>query len=196
MKLVVYFLSAFLLVVAALVVFRILVRRDYQRKGRLTPFSGFLELLIWGSYMSFPYLYNPPEWACFWSQDAPVSTPFRVTGVICIVVGLASAFGTMFWFGLRRAFGLEVDVLIQTGPYRVSRNPQIVGGSLLVIGSAVLWPSWYALGWVVLYGVVAHLMVLTEEEHLCKVYGEEYVGYCEQVPRYLGFRRRASRAAA
>jgi protein-S-isoprenylcysteine O-methyltransferase Ste14 len=80
----------------------------------------------------------------------------------------------MFWFGL------EVDALIQTGPYRVNRNPQIVGGSLLVIGSAVLWPSWYALGWV-LYGVVAHLMVLTEEEHLHKAYGEEYVGYCEQV---------------
>jgi protein-S-isoprenylcysteine O-methyltransferase Ste14 len=96
----------------------------------------------------------------------------------------------MFWFGLRRAFGLEVNALKQTGPYRVTRNPQIVGGSLLVIGSAVLWPSWYALGWAVLYAVVAHMMVFTEEEHLRAVFGQEYELYCERVPRYLGFPRR------
>jgi protein-S-isoprenylcysteine O-methyltransferase Ste14 len=190
MRVVVTIISAFLLVIAASVVFRIFVRRDYQRKGRLTLLSGFLELLIWALYVSFPYIYNPPEWASFWSRDVPVDTPLRVIGVICILLGLASAFGTMFWFGLRRAFGLEVNALKQTGPYRVTRNPQIVGGSLLVIGSAVLWPSWYALGWVVLYAVMAHMMVFTEEEHLRAVFGQEYERYCERVPRYLGFPRR------
>ena len=190
MRVAVTIISAFLLVIAASLVFRIFVRRDYQRKGRLTLLSGFLELLIWALYMGFPYIYNPPEWAWFWSRDVPVDTPLRVIGVICIVLGLALAFGTMFWFGLRRAFGLEVNALKQTGPYRVTRNPQIVGGSLLVIGSAVLWPSWYALGWVVLYAVVAHMMVFTEEEHLRAVFGQEYERYCERVPRYLGFPRR------
>jgi protein-S-isoprenylcysteine O-methyltransferase Ste14 len=191
MKLIVYFISVLLLVVITFVVFRIFARRDYQCKGRLTPLSSFLELLIWGLYMSFPYLYNPSEWAWFWCPDMPVGAPLRIIGVICIVVGLLSAFGTMLWFGLRRAFGLEVDKLIQIGPYRFTRNPQLVGGSLLVIGSFVLWPSWYALGWVVLYGFVAHMMVLTEEEHLRDVYGEEYVRYCERVSRYLGLRRRS-----
>jgi protein-S-isoprenylcysteine O-methyltransferase Ste14 len=190
MGVVVYIISAFLLIIATLVVFRIFVRHDYQEKGRLTRLSGFLELLVWGLYMSFPYLYNPPEWAWFWSRDVPIGTPLRVIGVICVVAGLVLAFGTMFWFGLRRAFGLEVNALIQSGPYRVTRNPQIVGGSLLVIGSTVLWPSWYALGWVVLYVVVAHTMVFTEEEHLRAVFGSEYERYCEGVPRYFGFRRR------
>jgi protein-S-isoprenylcysteine O-methyltransferase Ste14 len=32
---------------------------------------------------------------------------------------------------------------------------------------------------------VGHLMVMTEEEHLREVYGEEYERYCERVPRYL-----------
>ena len=87
-------------------------------------------------------------------------------------------------------YWLEVDAMIQTGLYRLSRNPQIVGGSLLVIGSAVQWPSWYALGWVILYGAITHMMVLTEEEHLSAVHGEAYARYCERVPRYLGFPRR------
>ena len=66
-----------------------------------------------------------------------------------------------------------------------------MAGSLLVLGSSVLWPSGYALGWAVLYGFLAHTMVLTEEEHLRAVYGEEYARYCARVPRYLGLRRRS-----
>ena len=181
-----YAISFFLLILIAFVIFRFVVRRDYQRKGRLTLVSGFLELLIWGLYLSFPYLYNPPEWVYFWSRDVSVSPPVRAIGLICTGVGLVIAFGTMFWFGLRRALGLQVNELIIRGPYRISRNPQLVGGILLVIGTAVLWPSWYALGWAALYGVVGHLMVVTEEEHLRDVYGDDYERYCERVPRYLG----------
>jgi protein-S-isoprenylcysteine O-methyltransferase Ste14 len=192
MQLFVYLISAFLLVVAAFVIFRIFVRRDYQQKGRLTWFSSFLELLIWGLYMSFPYIYNPPVWVRFWSDHVPVSTLLRMMGVVCIISGLVLAFITMFWFGLRRAFGLEVNELIQAGPYRVTRNPQIVGGFLLVVGSAVLWPSWYAIGWVILYLAISHLMITTEEEHLHQVYGEAYRQFCQQTPRYLGFPRRRS----
>jgi protein-S-isoprenylcysteine O-methyltransferase Ste14 len=38
-----------------------------------------------------------------------------------------------------------------------------------------------------MYRAIAHMMVLTEEEHLLDVYDEEYERYCERVPRYLGF---------
>lgn len=196
MNILVYLAAAVLLVVAALVVFRVFVRRDYQQKGRLTTFTSLLELLVWGGYMSFPYLYNPPEWILFLSPDVPVGETLRIIGIICILAGLITAFGTMFWFGPYRAFGLEVNKLIQSGPYQYSRNPQIVLGSLLVIGTFILWPSWYALGWVVMYGIVSHIMVVVEEEHLQDVYGDEYMGYCKQVPRYLGLLRRFRKAEA
>jgi hypothetical protein len=61
MQNVVYVISAVLMAAASLIVFRILVRNDYQRRGKLSPLSAFLELLIWGLYIAFPYLYNPPE---------------------------------------------------------------------------------------------------------------------------------------
>jgi protein-S-isoprenylcysteine O-methyltransferase Ste14 len=50
--------------------------------------------------------------------------------------------------------------------------------------------SWYTLGWLVLYGVIAHMMVSVEEEHLLNTYGEEYQEYCMRVPRYLGWPRK------
>ena len=121
----------------------------------------------------------------------PVGTPLRIVGLVCIVGGMVSAFGTMLWFGLRRALGLRVDALVQAGPYQLTRNPQIVSGALMVIGTVVLWPSWYALGWAVLYGFVAHMMVLSEEEHLREVHGDKYVRYCTDVPRYLRLRQRS-----
>ena len=44
---------------------------------------------------------------------------------------------------------------------------------------------WYALGWVLIFLVMIHTMVLTEEEHLRNTFGDEYVQYCQRVPRYL-----------
>lgn len=70
-----------------------------------------------------------------------------------------------------------------------SRNPQLLGGFLAVIGVVVLWPSLYALGWAAMYGIMGHWMVLAEEEHLRKQ-NEGYERYCRRVPRYFGFPRR------
>jgi protein-S-isoprenylcysteine O-methyltransferase Ste14 len=96
----------------------------------------------------------------------------------------------MFWLGLRRSFGRQVTGLFCTGLYRLSRNPQVLGGFLLASGIALLWPSWYALGWVILWMVMFHMMVLSEEEHLSDVYDEEYHQYCEKTPRYVSLRFR------
>ena len=109
----------------------------------------------------------------------------QIMGLALIVVGLILAFGTMAWFGIRRAFGVEVRELVRQGPYRFSRNPQIVGGYLLVIGALCQWPSFAMVVWLVVYSIIAHWMVITEEEHLLRVFGEEYQEYCAEVPRYI-----------
>jgi protein-S-isoprenylcysteine O-methyltransferase Ste14 len=162
----VYLIAALLVLLVAFATFRIFVRRDYQRKGRLTPFTSFLELLIWGLFVCFPYIYNPSDWWLAWFADTPVSPVFRIIGLAFTTVGMAMEVIAIGALGVRKTMGQKAEVLAQVGLYRVSRNPQIVGGGLAVVGIAVLWPSWYALGWVVLYGVIAHMMVLTEEEHL------------------------------
>ena len=56
---------------------------------------------------------------------------------------------------------------------------------IVVAGYSLLWPSWTGAIWVVLYAVLAHMMVHTEEAHLKKAYGAEYVDYCAHTPRYM-----------
>jgi hypothetical protein len=38
-----------------------------------------------------------------------------------------------------------------------------------------------------------HLLVLVEEEHLRRIYGEQYVELCRKVPRYAGWGGRSTR---
>jgi protein-S-isoprenylcysteine O-methyltransferase Ste14 len=185
LSLIVFLLITLFLLAAAYIVFRVIVRREYQMQGQLTWKSSSLQLIAFAGLMSFPYLFNPPEWALFWLPAGPTSLQQHIAGLVIVILGFIVAFGTMAWFGMRRAFGLDTQDLISTGPYQLSRNPQILGGYLLVIGITVQWPSWYMVTWIALYGLIGHWMILTEEEHLNKVLDNAYQSYCERTPRYL-----------
>ena len=190
MRPLVYFFLAALLLAFAYVVFRRIVRRDYAARGRLGTLSSSLQLLVFVAFFGFPYLYNPPEWALFWLASSSSSQALYPAGLLVMCAGFVLAFGTMAWFGFGRALGTHGTGLKKAGLYRLSRNPQILGGYLLTIGTAIQRPSLYALGWVLCYGIIGHWMVITEEEHLLRVCGEEYAAYCSEVPRYLPLGRR------
>jgi len=76
--------------------------------------------------------------------------------------------------------------LVITGPYRVVRNPMMLGMCVILAGEALMWASW----WIGLYlaGLIttAHLfVVLWEEPHLRTRFGPPYHAYCKQVPRWV-----------
>ncbi len=187
-------IAAVSLLVGALIVFRIVVRRDYQHSGRLRPISALLELLICILYFALPYIYSPPDWAAFWSAETDVGPSLRVIGSTLVVIGAMIAFPAMAALGFRRSFGREMNPLKQAGFYRATRNPQVIGGALMPIGIVILFPTWYGAGWLILYAAIFHMMVITEEEHLHRIFGDEYRQYCKRVPRYLGVLRRTKEA--
>lgn len=179
-----YVVSAFILIAFAFITFRIIVRRSYRDRGRLTWFSTSLECLVFCSWGTFTWEDLPSGWPP--ADINPILSTFSWLG---IAIGLTVMFILIFWFGWLRAMGQKVSTLIQSGPYRISRNPQSVACGIAVIGYALLGPSWHTLGWVILFSVIIHMMVLTEEEHLREIFGEEYVKYCARVPRYIGVRK-------
>lgn len=183
--LLIYLFSTIVLLALAYYLFRVHTRREYREKGQLSPLSSFLELGICLAYAAIPYLYNPPCWPYVWSCASSAPGMIALLGYLLIASGAMLGFGSMAWLGVSRSFGRKVGAMIHSGPYRFTRNPQVVGGVLMVAGIALLWPSWYGLGWVVLWIGMFHPMVLTEEEHLRHIHGDEYRRYCESVPRYL-----------
>jgi len=89
--------------------------------------------------------------------------------------------------GSDETLGMEGE-LATDGPYRYSRNPQYVGLFAATFGAIVL-------AWSTLVAVLGGLRLVTwlvlpfpEETWLRSVYGAEYEGYCEEVPRFVGYR--------
>jgi protein-S-isoprenylcysteine O-methyltransferase Ste14 len=87
---------------------------------------------------------------------------------------------------LPKVLCLDKDKLTTAGPYRWSRNPQYVGWLLFLLGFSLTdWSPW-CLAVLVVVGISLHLLILIEEEHLRRVFGDPYKEYCRRVSRYLG----------
>jgi protein-S-isoprenylcysteine O-methyltransferase Ste14 len=190
MQIAVYLGAAFLVLVAIVVILRVIVRRDYLQRGRLTPVSSASEWLLGVIWAAFSYVYLPADWPMI-----HVGLILRLAGRALVTLGVLIMIVSLAWLGLRRTHGLEADALVQSGPYRLTRNPQIVGFTLGMVGFVMLWPSWHMLVSLSLLVVLIHVMVLTEEEHLLDRHGDEYRRYCQHVPRYAGIPRRNQKAA-
>jgi protein-S-isoprenylcysteine O-methyltransferase Ste14 len=179
----IYWISIPIVFLISLAVFRGFVRRDYSRQGTLSSFSTFLEFLIFGIHANLPYLYLSTPWPGL--PPAPGNTFQLVLGLVVIVLGLLATLTIMSNLGFKTTLGNQPDQLRQSGPYRWSRNPQLLTYGFLLLGCVILYPSWQAGAWLVLYSAITHVMVLTEEEHLGAIFKGEYQIYCRQVPRYV-----------
>lgn len=186
-----YIIAYLLLLFSGGVVFRGLVRRDYIMRGRLTIPVSILQALLFFTYGGFPYLYLSKDWPRVY-----VSSTLHVIGVVFVIAGLASLSYGMLKLGFLPSVGGRKDELECTGIYRISRNPQALACSFYVLGFSILWPSWYALSWAVLYVVFIHVMIITEEEHLLHLYGASFEEYCDEVPRYICIRSKSKGTAA
>jgi protein-S-isoprenylcysteine O-methyltransferase Ste14 len=184
-ELCIYLLGCLLLIIAGTFVFRFLVRRDYQRRGRLGVWVAFLQSLLFFIYGGFPAIYLSRDW-----PDVHVGWFLHGFGLLLLTAGLLFLLLWVIKLGLLTSLGRGRGRLETEGIYRYTRNPQALACGLFVLGFSLLWPSWFALGWILLYGFLIHLMVLAEEEHLTRQFGEDYLAYCSRVPRYLGCRKR------
>ena len=164
-------------------VFRVFVRRDYQNLGKLSGSSSFLEVLVFFVHGMISYLYL--------ESDFPFMPPLEPRPVLNVIgfglmgIGLLGTLLAMSRLGFGVAVGQEAGSVQRTGFYAVTRNPQIILYTILILGYSLLWTNWLTLLWVLIFLFVAHMMVITEEEYLEKTYKEEYTAYCREVPRYL-----------
>jgi protein-S-isoprenylcysteine O-methyltransferase Ste14 len=89
--------------------------------------------------------------------------------------------------GLITHIGLPTDKheLRTRGIYKISRNPMYLSFFFLNTATFLYLPSLFLLV-VVIYGmVVHHFIILSEEKYLEKEFGDSYLNYKKQVPRYF-----------
>jgi protein-S-isoprenylcysteine O-methyltransferase Ste14 len=76
--------------------------------------------------------------------------------------------------------------IVQSGPYRFSRNPIYLAFSLLHLGIAIWINSlWLIATLVAALGVMARVVIPREEQYLERRFGEEYLTYKKSVRRWI-----------
>ena len=121
------------------------------------------------------------------SRPLPVDRKTACTlGASTAVSGLAfCAAGIREFRSFRKMSALETGQLVKMGPYRYSRNPQVVGWGLALLGFALAGRSAKALILVGFFVLIHRLHAPTEERHLERTFGEEYRRYRTEVPHFL-----------
>ena len=164
-------------------VFRVFVRRDYRRLGRLSTVSAALEFVVFFIHGMISYLYLESEF-----PQMPPLEPKPVLNSIAFILiglGLVGTLTAMTRLGYGVSLGQVAGNIRRTGFYAHTRNPQMIFYTILLVGYCMLWTNWLTVLWITTFLFVGHMMIITEEEYLLATYGEEYAGYCREVPRYL-----------
>ena len=117
-----------------------------------------------------------------------ILTPLKVGSAVFILGTLVAALGLL---GLAKALfdfrNTPANEPVTSGMYRISRHPQIVMSSLVLLGASMAVGSWAAVLMWVVARVLSHLGIVAEEEICLKQYGDSYRAYTERVPRYFVF---------
>ena len=111
-------------------------------------------------------------------------------GIIVFALGLIVMLRCILQFALEGKGTLSpIDPtkrLVVRGLYRYSRNPMYVGVMMILIGEAIITKSatlWIYLS--IIFLAFNLFIMLHEEPRLRKVFGEEYLLYCQKTRRWI-----------
>ncbi len=120
---------------------------------------------------------------------AGVLNIFRLLGIVPIIVGLCVYIWCAWEFG--RARGTPAPIgppkeLVMKGLYRFTRNPMYIGVLCLLVGESWFFLSLQLFLYSGLVFIIFQLfVVLYEEPKLQSLFGESYIRYRSQVPRWF-----------
>jgi protein-S-isoprenylcysteine O-methyltransferase Ste14 len=142
----------------------------------------------------------PPLWyvaglAIGWFISARFGVPFVSEvfrwplGALCLLVGLAFAAPAVAAFVRAKTSVLPIlptTTLVESGPYRFTRNPMYVGLAFAIVGIS-LFANWlWAIAMLPIVLAAIYVAAIRPEElFLEEMFGPEYVAYRSRVRRWL-----------
>jgi protein-S-isoprenylcysteine O-methyltransferase Ste14 len=119
----------------------------------------------------------------------PANLPAGQLGIAVFVLALALfawAIVTMTRAGSNVPTNRPTTTIVESGPYRFTRNPIYLSMFLALIGLAIAFDSLWLLIMLVPFALVIHYGVVRHEEaYLDRKFGDVYRGYSSRVRRWL-----------
>jgi len=134
---------------------------------------------LFEDYVKLDFLYRP---------ILPQNDYWKMAGLILCAGGLLFAFSARIWLGKNwsgRITIKENHELVQSGPYRFTRNPIYTGFLLAFLGCSM--SQGLAKGYIGILLLLAGLMlkISKEESYMQEVFGEQWQAYRRRVKRLI-----------
>jgi len=117
------------------------------------------------------------------------TAPIDTAGLVFVAAGVFLILWAMVMFLRARTAILPMrpaSRIVDTGPYRISRNPMYTGMSLAYLGAMFLlnW-GWALVMFPTVLAALYRFVIKREEAYLAAEFGEEYLSYCRRVRRWI-----------
>jgi protein-S-isoprenylcysteine O-methyltransferase Ste14 len=129
---------------------------------------------------TWTYVALSPPW--FWLSENAIADWFidGAAWIVFIVGALVRLWATLWISGQKK------HSLVNTGPYRVCRNPLYLGTFCMGIGVGLFMKSLvFSVGLLLILLLYLWFVVPAEERYLRSRLGSEYEEYCSRVPRWF-----------
>ena len=129
------------------------------------------------------------KWLSLWLAR-PEPHWMWLLGVILLLVGTVFEIAGVVTFRRHRT-GIIIPIrpatmVVQSGPYRFTRNPMYLGMAISYLGVALLIDTWWAfLLFPLVLVVITQLVIEREERYLASTFGGEYDAYRARVRRWM-----------
>ena len=151
---------------------------DVANLGLARPPVVYLVSIAVGSLLEF-------AWPLPFLPHA-LSTPLGILLVVAAVMLFIGSVGRFRAAGTPVPGNKPTTAIVQSGPYRFSRNPIYLAFSLLHLGIAIWINSlWLIATLVAALGVMACVVIPREEQYLERRFGAEYLTYKKSVRRWI-----------
>lgn len=126
----------------------------------------------------------------FWPVYLDMGRPGDVIGSLVFLTGPLIVMMTLRHLQTRGVafdfFKTPMDVLVEDGPYKFSRNPLYVGLILAMFGFAIMTRNSWLILMPAIFGVcLNYLVIKPEEKYLLETLGVEYSSYQSRVRRWI-----------
>jgi protein-S-isoprenylcysteine O-methyltransferase Ste14 len=118
-----------------------------------------------------------------------IKYPFNLIGILFLITGA----GLNIWADqMMKKYNTTVKpdekptVLIETGVFKLSRNPMYLGMALLLLGAGFILGSVTSFVGVILFVAVMEMVFIPQEEKILQEqFGEEFKAYKKKVEKWL-----------
>ena len=173
-------MNGFLLLIPSILIRYLLLfllsKEAMKRAAHFAPLAGAEKIAYWIYQISTLSILI---YSFFLKVNVQQSWLFYI-GVALYVIGLAFLILSMVTYSSPSSTGINLN-----GLYRLSRNPIYVSYFICFLGCAALTQSFVLLGFVFLFQISAHWIILSEERWCIEKFGVEYQEYMKKVRRYI-----------